>query len=180
MARLFASAVALIVLLNALPVAAAPARERTLVAQASAPGASNPEFMGMVIRDPWYDFNTNSALPGQPNRVFQDSMGVNLATIGARWVRLDFHIPLGYDAPLDQIDAEIAKNDYFINEVAPRYNLKVLALLSFDLVQGFNARELNSPATITSPFGGGVNVYMHTWLARALRIADRNSGAIGA
>src|SRR5262249_26671550 len=61
----------------------------------------------------------------------------------------------------------------FINEVAPRHNLKILALLSFDLLQGTDAHELNSSIAETSRFGGGVNRYMHAWLTRALRIADR-------
>ena len=111
-------------------------------------------------------------------------MGLTLSNMGVRWVRLDFHIvvPLA-DVTVDQsaaIDAELAKNDYFINVVAPRYNLKVLALLSFDLLQATDAHELNSSVSETSPFGGGVNKYMHAWLTRALRIADRYRGGIAA
>ena len=64
---------------------------------------SNPDFMGMVIRDPWYDFGTNPAFPDQPNQAFQDTMGATLARMGVRWVRLDFHIvvPLA-DVTVDQ------------------------------------------------------------------------------
>lgn len=126
----------------------------------------------MVIRDPWYDFNTNPSYPNAPNKDFQDMMGATLARAGVQWVRLDFHIPLTYTASLEQVQAEIVKNDYFINEVAPRYGLKVLGLLSFDLVQGADPRELNSGAFIASKYGGGVNQYMHAWLDRALQIAD--------
>jgi hypothetical protein len=153
----------------------------------AAPGASNPDFMGMVIRDPWYDFGTT--VPGQPNQAFQDTMGLTLSNMGVRWVRLDFHIvvPLA-DVTVDQsqaIDAEIAKNDYFINVVAPQHNLKVLALLSFDLLQATDAHLLNTgPFTETSTMppnlGGGVNKYMHAWLTRALQIADRYRSKIAA
>lgn len=165
----------------ALPAGAAPRME---AAPAVAPGVSNPDFMGMVIRDPWYDFGTNPAFPNQPNQAFQDTMGATLAGMGVRWVRLDVHIvvPLA-DVNVDQtaaIDAEIAKNDYFINVVAPRYNLKVLALLSFDLLQATDAHALNSTVSEISPFGGGVNKYMHAWLTRALRIADRYRSNIAA
>src|SRR6266498_194091 len=143
-------------LLLLLLVAALPA-DAASRAQA-APGTSNPDFMGMVIRDPWYDFGTNPAFPNQPNQAFQDTIGATLAGIGVRWVRLDFHIvvPLA-DVTVDQsqaIDAEIAKNDYFINEVAPQHNLKVLALLSFDLLQSTNGHLLNSTVSETSKFGG--------------------------
>jgi hypothetical protein len=163
------------ILAAALPAGAAP---RAQAAPATPPGVSNPDFMGMVIRDPWYDFATNPAFPNQPNQTFQDTMGQTLANMGVRWVRLDFHIVVGLaDVNVDQtaaIDAEIAKNDYLINVVAPRHNLKVLALLSFDLLQASDAHLLNtSPFTETSKFGGGVNKYMHAWLTRALRIADR-------
>src|SRR5258706_12617108 len=111
----------LLLLVAALP---ADAASRAEAAPAAAPGASNHDLMGMVIRDPWYDFRTTA--PGEPNKAFQDTMGATLAGMGVRWVRLDFHIvvPLA-DVTIDQsqaIDAEIAKNDYFINEVAPRHN----------------------------------------------------------
>lgn len=174
----------LVIFTAALPAAAAP---RAQAAPAVVPGLSNPDFMGMVIRDPWYDFGTT--VPGQPNQAFQDTMGTTLAGMGVRWVRLDFHIvvPLA-DVNVDQtaaIDAEIAKNDYFINVVAPQHNLKVLALLSFDLLQATDAHLLNTgPFTETSTlppnFGGGVNKYMHAWLTRALRIADRYRDKIAA
>jgi len=167
----------------------AGAASHAQAAPAAAPGISNPDFMGMVIRDPWYDFGTNPAFPNQPNKAFQDTMGATLSNMGVRWVRLDFHIvvPLA-DVTVDQsqaIDAEIAKNDYFINEVAPQHNLKVLALLSFDLLQSTNGHLLNTgpfteTSTLTPNFGGGVNKYMHAWLTRALRIADRYRDKIAA
>jgi hypothetical protein len=188
MTRVSAFLLSLVIVMGALPASAAPSvggiPQRSQAARAAQPGANNPDFMGMVIRDPWYDFGTNPAFPGQPNQAFQDTMGATLAAMGARWVRLDFHIvvPLA-DVTVDQsqaIDAEIAKNDYFINVVAPRHNLKVLALLSFDLLQATDAHELNSTVSETSPFGGGVNRYMHAWLTRALRIADRYRDKIAA
>ncbi len=174
MTRLFTIVLVLLSIAAALPATAVPRGEERIAPQALAAGVQDPDhFMGMVIRDPWYDFGTFPGAPSEPNRTFQDTMGANLAYIGVRWVRLDFHISGGYGLSDAQVDAEIAKNDYFINEVAPRSNLKVLALLSFDVVQDINPRELNSATPITSRFGGGVNKYMHTWLTRALQIADR-------
>jgi len=142
-----------------------------------------PELMGMVIRDPWFDFDTNPLFPGEPNRTFQDRMGAALAQMGARQVRLDFRIAAPLDAPLPPgfVEAEIARNDYFINQVAPRHGLKVLGLLSFDLIQGTDANLLNTgPFTVTSIYGGGVNRYMHEWLNRALMIADRYGDRVAA
>jgi hypothetical protein len=141
---------------------------------AAGPIAPDRDFMGMVIRDPWYDFDTNPQYPNGPNKDFQDLMGAELARAGVQWVRLDIHI-VGNDP-----EAEIAKNDYFINEVAPRHNFKVLALLSFDLLQGTDAHLLNDTTPVASKYGGGVNQYMDTWLTRALMIADRYGERIAA
>jgi hypothetical protein len=133
-----------------------------------------PELMGMVIRDPWYDFNTHPAYPNQPNYTFQDTMGATLAAAGVRWIRLDIHI-FG-----DNVEQEIAKNDYFIQQVAPRHGFKLLVLLNFDLLKGTDPRKLNDKTYIPSRFGGGVNAYMETWLNRALAVADRYPGQIDA
>jgi hypothetical protein len=178
MIRIYSIALLLVWTLAALPAAAAPQASAVPRPEPTTAGLPNPDFMGMVIRDPWYDFNTNPAFPGQPNQAFQDTMGAMLEHIGVRWVRLDIHIevPLA-DVTADQtqaIDAEIEKNAYFIETVAPQHNLKVLALLSFDLLQGTDMHVLNSgPFNEPSIFGGGVNKYMHAWLTRALQIADR-------
>lgn len=150
---------------------------------AALPGAPplDAELMGMVVRDPWFDFGTNPAYPGQPNRAFQDRMGATLAELGVRWVRMDFRINAGIGAPQETVTSEIAKNDYFITEVAPRHGFKVLGLLSFDLLQGVDANLLNTgPYTLTSKYGGGVNAYMQEWLDRALLIADRYDGNVAA
>ncbi len=162
-----------LLLLSAVPTVRA-SRAATERPQTTGSVAPDREFMGMVIRDPWYDFNTNPLYPNGPNRDFQDTMGAALARAGVQWVRLDVHI-VG-----DNAEAEIAKNDYFINQVAPRHNLKVLALLSFDLLQGVDAHLLNDPSTVASKFGGGVNQYMDTWLTRALMVADRYGDRIAA
>ena len=157
------------------------------MAQASEPAAlpttqpPDAELMGMVVRDPWFDFGTNPAAPDQPNRAFQDRMGATLAELGVRWVRMDFRINAGIGAPQAAVDSEIAKNDYFINVVAPRHGFKVLGLLAFDLLQGVDAHLLNTgPYTLTSKYGGGVNTYMQEWLDRALMIADRYDSNVAA
>lgn len=171
--RWLCTALAIALLLPTL-VAAQPSRP-TQPAQTAAPPSLDPEFLGMVVRDPWYDFGTYPGQPNQPNTVAQDRIGEVLSMAGVRWVRIDFHIAG------ENVASEIAKNDYFIQQVAPRYNLKVLALLSFDLLKGQDPRILNTgPYTITSRFGGGVNRAMDTWLTRALAVADRYRSSIHA
>jgi hypothetical protein len=178
MSRLCVSALLLLLLIfAALPAAGAPRSLGTALAQPTAP---NPELMGMSIRDPWYEFNTNPDFPDAPNQAFQDQMGATLALAGVRWVRMEFHISVGLTST-ETISAEIKKNDYFIKEVAPRHGLKILGLLGFDLLRGTEATLLNTePFTVTSKYGGGVNAYMDTWLTRALMIADHYRDYIAA
>jgi hypothetical protein len=172
----------LVLLLTCAPLMASSASR----AAAPAQPPLDSELMGMVVRDPWFDYATNPAYPGQANKAFQDRMGAELAAMGVRWVRLDFRIatgPLDMQAPTPEeaVKQEIAKNDYFINEVAPRHGLKVLGLLSFDLIQGTDANLLDTgPFTVTSAYGGGVNRYRDEWLRRALLVADQYGDNVAA
>ena len=142
----------------------------------------NQDFMGMVIRDPWYDFGTHPNYPNRPNYIAQDQMGRILSEAGVRWVRLDFHIPVvpGIENEAALVEQEIAKNDFFITDVAPRYGFKVLALLNFSLIPTETQQLNEGPFNVPSEYGGGVNAYMDTWLTRALTIADRYRGSIDA
>jgi hypothetical protein len=144
--------------------------------------AINPELLGMVIRDPWYDFGTYPGLPDEPNRVAQERMGAILEDAGVRWVRLEFFVEGDGVAALDRT---FARYDFFINEVAPRHRLKVLGLLSFGLIRGIDPLDPNNgmtagPFTTDPIYGGGVNLYMKQWLDHALGIANRYTGAVAA
>lgn len=136
------------------------------------------ELMGMVIRDPWYEFDTNPLFPATANQAAQDRMGQILSDLGVRWVRLEFRIE-GSDA---FSMTQIARNDYFIDQVAPRYGLKVLGLLGFGLLADQPPQALNYTATLTLDplYGGGVNDYMRSWLDRARAIAARYGGRVAA
>ncbi len=132
---------------------------------------------GMVIRDPWYDFGTDPDNPAQPNRAAQDRMGAMLAELGVQWVRLEFHIE-GSDLTVEE---QIARNDYFIREVAPRHNLKVLGLLGFGLIRGQDPRILGQPTSETDPiYGSGIDNARRIWLDRARLIAARYQGDVAA
>ncbi|NJM04974.1 hypothetical protein HC891_00180 [Candidatus Gracilibacteria bacterium] len=145
----------------------------------------NPELLGMVVRDPWYDFGTNPAFPNQPNYAAQERMGQVLEQAGVRWVRLEFFVDGQLPEASDMISlTHISRYDYFINEVAPRHNLKVLALLGFGVVRGEGPLDkekgLLAPTTVDPIYGGGVNPYLRTWLDRARFIAARYQGKIAA
>ncbi|MEI7768708.1 MAG: hypothetical protein WCI67_01905 [Chloroflexales bacterium] len=145
-------------------------------------GAIDRELLGMVVRDPWYDFGTSPDLPDQPNQVSQEHMGAILEQAGVRWVRFEFFVAGDDPAALDRT---FARYDFFVNEVAPRHGLKVLGLLSFGVVsetgpldkdRGIIANQFADDPT----YGGGVNPYIKRWLDRALGIANHYQGAVAA
>src|SRR5262245_18243868 len=139
---------------------------------------ADPNLLGMAIRDPWYEFGTFPGQPGQPNRAAQDAMGANLTQLGVRWVRFEFHIE-GSDV---YSITQVARNDYFISEVAPRYGLMGLGLLSFALMHDQPPQALAYTDTLTTDpiYGGCVNDYMRGWVNRARMIADRYGSQIQA
>lgn len=140
-------------------------------------GPVNPDMMGMVIRDPWYDFGTYPGAPDLPNYAAQDRMGAMLEQMGVRWVRIEFHIEASDAYSL----THVMRNDYFINEVAPRHNLKILGLLSFQLNRGMNAHDFSAPFVLTDPlYEHGLNEAMAIWLARARLIVNRYHANIAA
>ena len=182
MSRLFTLALLLAIGLSALPAGAAAPASFAAPAPAGAPGAANPDFMGMVIRDPYYDFGTNPQFPGQPNYASEDKMGEILAAAGVRWVRLDFLAdPDGH--------VNFAKYDYFIGTVAPRHGFKVLGLLGVATIrtwvpfgsQGIYYPYLLNAAPTDLPehpiYGYGLNQYMVDWLDEALRVAAHYDGS---
>lgn len=133
--------------------------------------------LGMVIRDPWYDFATDPEAPNEPNRAAQDRMGAMLAEMGVQWVRLEFQMD-GSDLISD---TQVARYDYFIREVAPRYNLRILGLLSFGLIRGQDPRILGMYTAEVDPiYGAGIDNARRIWLNRARMIANRYRGQIAA
>ncbi len=95
------------------------------------PGLAPPEFFGVVGRDPWYEWNTNPAYGGS-NREYLENMARELKQMGARYVRIEFRADQRNGVRGGVVD--FAKYDLFINEIAPRYGIKVLGLLGYALL----------------------------------------------
>ncbi len=165
----------------------------TLLAPAEA--ADDPvelpgEFMGMVTRDPHYEWRTNPSYPGT-NEAFYDAMGENLRHAGVKWVRIEFRAE---DPGSDMAGrVRLEQYDYFVNIVAPRHGFKVLALLATPLAKwpageapegkvtgdyiepkdpdhGIEAGAIDGSCF---PYGCGTNQYMRIWLRNAFEIAQR-------
>jgi hypothetical protein len=150
-------------------------------------------MMGMVVRDPHYEWNTNPSYPNTINREFYDVMGLKLAEAGVKWVRFEiFAEETGPNA--GKVTTE--KYRYFINEVAPRHGIKVLALLATPLVRwqsGDNIGQYLDPELLEAPsddpptndpkacgklgneslypYGCNTNPYMRIWLNNAFEVA---------
>lgn len=153
-------------------------QQRQPTAPAPTPAeATAGAIYGMVIRDPWYDFGTDPAHPEEPNRAAQDRMGEILGELGVRWVRLEFHLE-GGDLTLEQ---QLARYDYFIREVAPRHNLRILGLLGYGLIRGQDPMLLAATSSEVDPlYGPGIDNAKRIWLNRALLVVNRYGGAVAA
>jgi hypothetical protein len=133
-------------------------------------------MMGLVGRDPYFEVNNN-----QLNTQAIDQMGIEMAQLGVRWVRIDVRLPADYWASEAVVVTAISRYDYFINTVAPRHNINVLLLLNFDVIMGVDANELSRGPYTTDPnYGPNYNKYMQVWMARAWQIVARYGSKIGA
>jgi hypothetical protein len=170
--------------------AADPAPPTSSAITAELPG----DFLGMVVRDPHYEWNTNPNYVGT-NKAFYDAMGENLRDLGVKWVRIEFFAEDGAPAagqPDLRGRVDTAKYSYFINTVAPKYGLKVIGLLATPLVrqrpEGATIRypgvtyapgayitpeAIEAPLTVDSAGNGYgfVNPYMYIWLDNAVSVA---------
>ncbi len=146
------------------------------------PPELTPEQMAMVIRDPWYECSTAADGTRAPHYVAQERMAQVLAETGVRWVRLEFFI-----TDFEDPNAELACYDAFINELAPRYGLKVLGLIAFGIVPGVYT-PLEGERGLIAPvdpgehpvYGFATNSYLRTWLDNARRIVTRYGPAVQA
>lgn len=124
------------------------------------------EGFGMVIRDPFYEWNRHPLHPNAPNYEFLAAMANNLYTLGVRWVRLEFHAEEGNN--YGSIDWR--KYDWFVNEAAPRFGLKILALFNVGILKGPGS-ELGALQDVGS--ANRHDGYVMAFSKRAVEIARR-------
>ncbi|HET9494236.1 MAG TPA: hypothetical protein VFR15_08405 [Chloroflexia bacterium] len=142
------------------------------------------ELFGMVVRDPFYEFNTDPVnYPDAPNRKALERQARELAGAGVRWIRMEFFAD--YDGTVPAGEINWSKYDWFIRELAPKYNLKVLALLNVGMV-AHDGKTLRPIAFNDVPDRGGSdpndgsNHFIRVFTARAQAIAARYGTAISA
>lgn len=155
-----------------------------------------PNFWGMVVRDPEYEWNTNPAYPNAVNQAFVNAMLDNLQAIGVEWLRFEFH---AINDGSEYGAFNMAQADYFIQAARAR-GFKIIAVLGTDILRGTKASvvhfdggtasgiipdtnpdaEFPCPNPPPSPIGCGVNAYQKAWLERAIAIAQAYQGRIDA
>lgn len=140
---------------------------------------SNPrDFYGIVGRDPWYEYSANpEKFPNGVNRAFLENMLAGMATMGAGWIRIEFHAE--YDEQHGPGRIDWSKYDWFIKEAAPKYGIKVLALLGSgilaDVDKSYQITRINDPLG-----ADGTNQYTRAFVDRAREIADHYGDSIAA
>src|SRR4051812_2158658 len=148
------------------------------------PSMVNRDLFGMVIRDPFHEYNTDPVnFKDAPNRTALEQEAREIASTGAKWIRMEFFAD--YDGSVQPGDINWAKYDWFINELAPKYGLKVLALLNVGMV-AYNGQTVRTVAFNDPPDDGGSNPgdgsnhFIRVFTARAQYIAARYGANIAA
>jgi hypothetical protein len=142
------------------------------------------DLFGMVIRDPFYEFNTDPVnYPMAPNKGALEQQARELAAAGVRWIRMEFFAD--YDGTVAPGEINWTKYDWFIKEIAPKYGFKVLALLNVGLVSynGATVRTVafNDPADQAGMDPtDGTNHFIRVFRDRAASVAAHYGSAISA
>ena len=142
------------------------------------------DLFGMVIRDPFYEFNTDPVnYPMAPNKGALEQQAKELAAAGVRWIRMEFFAD--YDGTVAPGEINWSKYDWFIKEIAPKYGFKVLALLNVGLVSynGATVRTVafNDPADEAGMDPtDGTNHFIRVFRDRAASVAAHYGSAISA
>ena len=145
---------------------------------------TDKEMFGMVMRDPFYEYNTDPVnYPNATNKTALERQAMELQAAGVKWVRMEFFAD--YDGSVQAGDINWAKYDWFINELAPKYGLKVLALLNVGMVawDGHTVRTIAfnyPPDRGDSNPDNGSNHFIRVFTGRAQTIAARYGKAISA
>ncbi|MEI7555673.1 hypothetical protein [Candidatus Chlorohelix sp.] len=149
--------------------------------EAGAATDQNAELFGLVGRDPWYEWNTNPNSPNTMNYEFMDNMARQMALMGVRWVRIEFRADVAGGIRGGVFNYQ--KYDDFIFNIAPRYHLKILALLGADTITSKSASDpdlfyprLNDPADRSDR----TNNWIRVFAARAKEITDHYGDAVQA
>ncbi len=139
---------------------------------------AEPGFFGIVAMDPWYTYNTDTVLfPNDVNREFLELMIADISRLGAEWIRIEIHAEYFQDSGPGGIDW--SKMDWFLNDLVPRYGLKVLVVAGSGMIgdrdTNWRFSHINDPLD-----ENGSNYYIDEFILRVRETLDRYRNTIHA
>ena len=138
----------------------------------------DPGLFGIVGLDPWYTYDADPVNhPDDVNRALLERMASDMSWMGARWIRIEFHPE--YDQAIGPGPIDYSKHDWFINDLAPRYGLKVLAVLGSGLI-GDRDRTWSFDQINADLDESGSNAYIDLYVERVVEIVDRYGDRLSA
>ena len=140
--------------------------------------APDPEIFGIVGLDPWHTYNADPVnFPNDVNRALLERMASDMSNLGARWVRIEFHAE--YDQEQGPGSIDYSKHDWFINDLAPKYGLNVLAVLGSGLIgdkdPSWGFEHINDPLNEQ-----GSNRYIDMYVERVNEVTARYGNRLAA
>ncbi len=173
--RLRRSAVlVLLLILTLLPVAQTPTPASAALTD---PYPDRDGFFGVVGRDPYYEWNTDTIhFNNDVNKAVLENIAKEMAADGAKWVRIEFFSEYGDVFGAGRIPYE--KYDWFLTDLCKRYNMNVLGLLSYGIVRDTNPtyalNKINDPVDQSD----GSNPFIRSFADRAAEIAGHYAGYV--
>ncbi|MHB8646255.1 MAG: glycosyl hydrolase [Thermomicrobiales bacterium] len=166
----------LLFLLTLLPTAQtlAPASAASASAALVDPYPDRDGFFGVVGRDPYYEWNTDTVhFNNDVNRTVQE-----MAASGAKWVRIEFFAEYGDPNGSGRMPYE--KYDWFLTDLCRRYNMNVLGLLSYGIVRDTNYTYILNKVNDPTDRPDGSNPFIRGFADRAAEIAGHYAGYVNA
>lgn len=168
---------AALLLLSLMPLA--PARAAPTTATLEDPYPNRDGFFGMVGRDPVYEINTDpNRFPNDVNRALLENMVKEMASVGVKWVRVEFFAE--YGDPTGPGVMRYDKYDWYLTDLLRRYNMKVLGVLSYGIVRDTNWTYALDKVNDPPDRSDGTNPFIRGFMERAAEIAGHYSGYVDA
>lgn len=166
----------LLLLLTFLPAAHAAAPTAAALAD---PYPDRDGFFGVVGRDPYYEWNTDTVhYNNDVNRAVLENIVKEMAASGVKWVRIEFFAEYGDPTGPGKMSYE--KYDWFLTDLMRRYNMNVLGVLSYGIVRDTNYTYILNKVNDPADRGDGANPFIRGFVDRAAEIAGHYAGYVSA
>jgi hypothetical protein len=159
--------------------ALAPASAAPASAALVDPYPDRDGFFGVVGRDPYYEWNTDTVnFNNDVNKTVLENMVKEMAASGAKWIRIEFFAEYGDPTGPGRMPYE--KYDWFLTDLVRRYNMNVLGVLSYGIVRDTNYTYILNKVNDPSDRGDGSNPFIRGFADRAAEIAGHYAGYVNA